>query len=138
MTKYIIYSVVILTILLLLWWWYKTEKKKRDGIKKTTAAPKGNSSGAGSGFTEVREPGIDELTDEHINFMEIGEILHFAGVLGCQIKDTNGVLTNPQPETIIKMKQFLSNLLLEHRSGGPVFCANFLDTKPKSEFNFTA
>jgi hypothetical protein len=136
MTKYIIYSVIIITILLLLWWWYKSEKKKRTAIKKTTTAPKNNSSG--TGFSEVREPGIDELTDEHINFMNMNEIQHFAGVLGCEIKDTNGVLTNPTPETTIKMKQFLSNLLIERRAGEPMFCANFLDTKQKSDFNFTA
>lgn len=136
MTKYIIYFAIILTVLLLLWWWYKTEKKKRNAVKKSTETPKSNSSGVG--FSEVREPGIDELTDEHINFMDMGEIQHFAGILGCEIKDTNGVLTNPSPETIIKMKQFLSNLLIEHRSGGLVLCTNFLDTKPKSQFNFTA
>lgn len=134
MTKYIIYSIIIISVLLLLWWWYKTEKKKRNVVKKSVV-PKSNS---GTGFTEVREHGIDELTDEHINFMDMGEIQHFAGILGCEIKDTNGVLTNPEPDTIIKMKQFLSNLLIEHRSGGLVLCTNFLDTKPKSQFNFTA
>lgn len=135
------YILLIAAIIILLWLWYRAEKKRRTLLNKKTkpssSTPDKSPARPGGEITTVVEPNLEDITDAHIQVMDMSELLHFAGVLGCTFSDPENKLQNPDAETIIKMKHYVSNLFKQYRSG-PVGCGNFLDFIGTSPYNFTA